>query len=43
MDKKRAGVSQLQSIDKLFFSPRLEKEFVYGQITVSCYLFVLIS
>ena len=30
IDEEGAGVSELQSIDKLFFSPRLEKGFVYG-------------
>ena len=30
MNEEGAGVSELQSIDELFFSPRLEKGFVYG-------------
>jgi len=30
MDEEGAGVSELQSINELSFSPRLEKGFVYG-------------
>ena len=30
MDKEEAGVSELQSIDELSFSPRLEKGSTYG-------------
>ena len=36
MDEEEVRVSKLQSINKLFFSPRLEKGFVYG--TNDCFL-----
>jgi len=47
MNEEGAGVSKLQSIDKSSFSPRLEKEFVYGMndcfLLFVCFDFMILS